>query len=303
VKTTIQELKFFIQEAIEEVLLAEVDLTQIPPQWMSTYAFVQAYNDGLAQGLFPRHQRMDIEFTDEKKSQFRNGTLFVSTSELPTIGFFKYDAGHDLLHGLTQNLQPQFGTFKSTSDVSKGNERKFSAQDLRRFFDYAQKKYGINLKQKFPIIPPSNQLQSFLKTIEPYVFSQNNLELNKEFLKMTYKRDHFTQRFNPDGSFATKTQNPTHAVEEELGNVVSDALAKPLANNELFTPALIEEIKQGLKQYSPGGEFGMIKSPETPRIIERWQTFLTNLLPEFSKLYNARLSRLKSTKFGAKTYK
>jgi hypothetical protein len=298
-KTTIRELKWMIAESIKKQLFAEADATKIPPQWISTYAFIQAYNDALAQGLFPRNQRMDIEFTSEPRSQFRNGTLFASLTDTPTRDFFTYDAGHDVLHGLTQNLQPHFSTFKSNASKSTGNSAKFSARDIKKFFEYVKNKHGFDLKREFPRIPKEDQLYNFVQTVMRYIEKNLPNEVQAAFKRFIFKRDYFTQRFDHEGELTDKGQNPTHAIEEEMGNIISDGIASALAANAPITPALIEELKQSLERYQPGGEFPMFKSPEIPRIIERWRSFLTELMPSFFKLYNSRLSRLKASKFGA----
>lgn len=222
----------------QEKFLKEVDLQEVNPAWMGVYAFIQAYNDGLAQGIFPRNQKLDIEFTDNfTENEFANGTLYVSPDSAPT----EYVDGpiHDILHMLTQNIVQHFQSRK----LSPGGR---------------------------------------------------GFELSKNNIGGQWRDDYFTK----SGKLV-----PTHGMEENVGNIVSDLIGPYVIDSRFIKNNTLKNAIQNLKELEYSNYISTHKTPESAPVTlgslaEKWIEYLSEVLPKFVLLYNKRLARLERTNFG-----
>lgn len=311
-----------VKKAIKESFLVEADLTTVNPIWIGTYAFVLAYNDGLAKGLFPRSQPLGMEFDSKIKNwSFSNGTVFANPNVGHLAEFYQSEAGHDLLHALTQNISQHFGAIpKFGKPQAKANKEILSAQDLERFIRWAKKTYQVDFDKLVPGTNNPDKREEMLARGEDILSYTSNRSFDRSmpqqernmwgkidsiaFQTLGKERRYFQQPFDHEGNPATKTTyNPTHAVEENMGNIVNDALARIFQYSGKIDDSTIKEILQSLVDSDDKKpEFEPTPHPENGRMTDKWRAYLTDLLPKFAALYNKRLAQLQATSFG-KQYK
>jgi hypothetical protein len=307
-KVTIKQLS----EMITRAILQEVDARKIPRWWFGTYAFVLAYNQGLKEGLFPRNQPIEIEFTVGQKNIWANGMLTIDiTSPRPNRDFFTGGPGHDLLHGLTQNSQPHFGTFpKNDLSVSTGNKSDYRYRNIKRAFDSIKKDFGVDLTTVFGKNSYTGEVEDFTKKIESYLLKKTREAQGEDLSsddtdkweKIYYRFDSFTRPSNYFSNNHIKKggkNNPTHAIEEEIGNVVSDQLASFLANSEPIDRQVVAFILDQVDRWEEASEFGFYDNPSNEKTIQRWKQHMRNVLPRFVAIYNQKLAMLEKTNLGS----
>lgn len=295
-KIKAKELFGLIAEATKQHLL-EADITKVDPMWIGTYAFVQAYNQALAAGLFPRNQKLGVEFSLTDNG-FRNGVLLISAYDRPTPRYFKSGHGHDLLHGLTQNSQPHFGTFRGEEAQSTNNKSSFKKKLFNLAFKEIRDKFGIDLFKRFPEVSMNKSLtQEELHKIQIEAIKflrEEDYDAYELFNKHTARTNYFS-RITSKGF---RRDNPTHAYEEEMGNIVSDALVPYVSGSQPIPPDLFDSLMKSLQNFEEPQDFRTYDHPSNEQTKQKWLTHFQKVLPEFFQLYNASLERLKRTGFG-----
>lgn len=297
---------------ITKTILKEVDARKIPRYWIGTYAFVLAYNQGLKEGLFPRHQPIEIEFVFGSKSIWANGVMTINIVDRPYEDFFKTGPGHDLLHGLTQNSQPHFGTFpKNDLSVSTGNKTDYRYRNVKRAFDVIKQKHGVDLAAVFPKNSYKGNIEDFIeKDVKGYIATMVKQArkgdiFSREFKKWDNIEYDFDKITRPSNYFSNNhiqkggKNNPTHAIEEEIGNVVSDQFARFLANSEPIEKRTVSYILNLVNDWDEAKEFGYYNHPSNDDTILRWKEHMGNVLPRFIELYNQKLAMLAKTSIGS----
>lgn len=294
------------KKLITEMVLQEIDLKSVNPNLIGAYAFVLAYNEGLAQGLFPRNQKLNIEFAG--RNVFSNGTLFVN----PYVGIRKDEfyagAGHDLLHSLTQNGQMHFSSFKKGAEVpssttsSKNNETKAKLRTILRAFKIIKEKFGLDLFSQFPDIktkPVEKSYAEIMKFLSNYNGPDGYQIRNLLSISNSNYYDH--------GHIDSKNPNPpTHAIEEIIGNFINDGITIQVFSGVEITKQTVEEILAQIENWNDNkdfyNQFKFYDRKENNSIIEKWKNYVNRILPSFALLYNEKLNRLKRTKFGYNSF-
>lgn len=292
------------KKLITKMVLQEVDLTKVDRGWLGAYAFVLAYNTGLAEGLFPRNQKMNLEFIVDGKSAFMNGTLFINANEEPEVYFFQGGPGHDMLHAITQNSQMHFASFaggarspKLSQDISKNNTNKFGLRNLRRLSDEILEKFGIDISKEFNLNTPKTSIEILIDNIKKFLRNQDktNGAVNYFVVNMQQANYYDNRHINK-----SKPNAPTHAIEEELGNLVSDSFKNVLPFSKFMSDRKLSEILEAIDSWDEDKayEFPFYDHETNSDTIFKWKEYIKRVLPRFVELYNEKLALLSRTKFG-----
>lgn len=296
-----------LRQLIKEAILQEIDIQRVPQVFMGVYAFVLAYNVASAAGIFPRHQPINIEF-NSKRTVFSNGTLFIDPKETPKRDQFTDGAYHDLLHGLTQNSQPVFGTFKGGAhvpqedEISTNNRASYQPRMVKRAFEEL-KSIGIDLSDKLPKMPSSDNKRNFELYLNKIRIELNDLPhpLWQQAFSIWNKYVFYGNYYNHSHKNAKRANPPTHAIEEIIGNFVSDQLGTYLYQSAEIPMSIMPSLEDKFNNYSPvtdAKEFPYYDHETNDQTIDRWVGHLRDVLPKFIKIYNQKLAMLKRTKFG-----
>lgn len=308
------------------VLLNEADIREVNPQTIGAYAFVLAYNEGISKGLFPRSEPISIEFHPESSFVLRNNTLFVPIGQTKIdLTTFSLGHGHDLGHILTQNIFKHFQLSKTQNkgDVSPGNKERLNFENVKKFYDWFKKKYDYDLSINVP--PPEKTLKKpvfmhdLREKLKREIFEESGLKISAkdEFLirqffeKLSLYKGYFHNRlqWGKDNQplIDQGTETITHAIEETIGNVVTDNISILLAKGLPIYPEVVREIFDKLSdiqntehprfdEFKPnvaGGREQIAKEQ-----IAKWKQHFYDILPKFAELYNKKLFILKNTGYG-----
>lgn len=322
-------LEQLIQEVLEQELsiIKEADIRQVHPKTMGAYAFVLAYNDGIAKGLFPRSEPVAIAFSDQTDSfDLRGNTAYFPVGSGATVinsDTYIGGSGHDLMHLITQNLFKHFQKRDSAGALgsSKNNKSKLNQKGFEQI-DKMFAAIGVDMKKELRMdkMPEKYSQASHMK-----IQMQNILDYHKDKFQSLSDYSRFSENIKALKHTVNYFDSPierekgtdkaldrngdqhiTHSVEENMGNIVSDVLAPHVSSGEPFTAGVLKVAldRMDAVEDTSHERFGEFQPNDAGlgdiaiQQIEKWKSYFHKMLPAFADLYNKRLATLKKTQYG-----
>lgn len=318
-------------------LLFEADLKKINPSIKGVYAFILAYNK-LVGTLF--RKPLYIEFDERYKKPLLSGrTFFVSpTLAIPEMNY-SAGALHDLLHGITQNIIETFSKYREINPelkthikrpydaIAVGDKTLFNQQNQSRF-TFKNYKVAIEEIRKVvkvipPVYEPSYVITDIPHSIKKLSKQDRQLALS-DFLKQKIfdldkqiqipfgivtrfgdlmGKDYFRQKTsnnNIETSYGSVSSNPTHRIEEDIGNFVSDYFGYSVQNswpiedpNKLYSE-IMEKVQSKIDDYSTRDN-----KQNSLKQVNKWKEYFIKILPPLFQEYNNQLNKLDRTLLGS----